>query len=280
MKRWKRWMMVSLLAVAGIWATGCDSDTGGSASPADGGALASPEPDTSVEDAAAPDSGAVAQPDVQAADTGSASADPEDIQQAEPEDVATEPDIPARPPVAADPYSDPNVTCPPEGPYEGTVGNTMPDVVLKRCGDSKKFSIWELCGAQAYWIFQTAGWCPHCANTAWTLQNIPERYYEDGVWIIVAVMQDMQRYIASSSYCKKYAEQYKIPTDHILMVIDPSQTSKAFNKTGGVPFHVIMDRRMKILYTWSGGDDSNQALSYIDGILDAQAKEDGKPFDH
>ena len=170
-------------------------------------------------------------------------------------------------------YNDPNVQCPPLGETGKNIGDVLPQVKLKTC-DGKPFYFTELCGAQAYWIFQTAGWCPHCANTAKTLKNIPQSYFDSGVWIIVNVLRDQNDKVASADYCKSYAKIYKIPEDRILMAVDPTQTTKKFNTTGGVPFHVVLDRDQVIRYMWSGGDTSNTALAYIKIILKEQAEKD------
>lgn len=276
-----------LVALATLTFAACDAADEPAAGGADAATIA--EPDTAAgadtetpgADTAAPqaDTAAPAE-DMATASTPDTGAAPDGASEdaAEPaEDVAQQADAP--PPVGHpddtyfDPYNDPNVQCPPAGETGKVVGTVLPQVKLKTC-DGKPFYVSELCGAQAYWIFQTAGWCPYCAQTAKTLEDIPQDYFDSGVWIIVNVLRDQNDKVASTGYCQAYAKLHKIPQDRILVAVDPTQSTKQFNPSGSVPFHVVLDRDLRIRYLWNGGDDSNTALAYIKLVLKDQAKQD------
>lgn len=246
--------------------TGASQDTATGAQTTDAGTAGEPAEDATL---AAPDTAVAETPD-----TGSPVEEAPDAS-APAEDAGASDDTGGGHPGETyfDPYNDPNVQCPPGGETGPNIGDVLPNVKLKRC-DGTPFYIHELCGAQAFWIFQTAGWCPHCANTAKTLKDIPQDYFDSGAWIIVNVLRDQNDKVANAAYCQGYAKTYKIPEDRILMAVDPTQTTKKFNTTGGVPFHVVMDREMRIRYMWAGGDTSNTALAYFKIIFKEQAKAD------
>lgn len=255
-----------------------------------------PDEAAGTTDAGAGDTGSAASVDAPAPDTGTPAADPDvadpgaapDAGPVEaPEDAGSiaedaGPAVEDAGPVGGhpedvwfDPYNDPNVECPPSGATGPKIGDVLPNVKLKTC-DGTPFYIHELCGAQAYWIFQTAGWCPYCAATAKTLKNIPQEYFDKGGRIIVNVLRDEKDKVANTAYCQGYAKSFKIPEDRIIVAVDPTQTTKKFNQTGNVPFHVVMDREMRIRYMWSGGATSSTALAYMKILFKEQAKADGR----
>ena len=48
-------------------------------------------------------------------------------------------------------------SCPPPPPYGTNVGDTTGDAVLEDC-DGNTYTIHDLCGLKASWIFNYAGW--------------------------------------------------------------------------------------------------------------------------
>ncbi|GMV42491.1 MAG: hypothetical protein AMXMBFR64_42070 [Myxococcales bacterium] len=274
----RRMTLVALGAALSVLACDPPEESAGST-----GAGAGDTGPATSDDAVTPDAGSqapdVAEPAVEAPDAGDPGLEPEDVAAAT-EDVG--PVVEDASPAGGhpedvwfDPYNDPNVECPPSGATGPKIGDVLPNVKLKTC-DGTPFYIHELCGAQAYWIFQTAGWCPYCAATAKTLKDIPQEYFDKGGRIIVNVLRDQNDKVANTTYCQGYAKSFKIPEDRIILAVDPTQTTKKFNQTGGVPFHVVMDREMRIRFMWSGGATSSTALSYMKILFKEQAKADGR----
>jgi hypothetical protein len=153
-------LRTTLLVAAALAASGCDAggtsdgagqgdapqaqvDSGG------GGAdvtadvpesdVAAPEEDTAVALDATPDTGPGGHPSPY--DAGAP-------------DVTVEPDIDEGP----DLLHDPNVTCPPVGPYGEVEGDIAESFRFEDCKTGKPLDLHEICGAQGYWLFFTAGW--------------------------------------------------------------------------------------------------------------------------
>ena len=167
--------------------------------------------------------------------------------------------------------------CPPAEPYGETGEEIIRNLHMKDCATGEKLDLHDLCGAQAYWIYMTAGWCPYCVKLSKSLKDkVTPELVEDGARIIVNVFQDGQGKVATASYCESYATKYGIPRDRIIMAYDPTYSAVSMNKTGGTPYHVLLDRDMRIVIEYSGGESAGTPLVYLQSIIKDQKKQDAK----
>jgi len=70
--------------------------------------------------------------------------------------------------------------CPgPDGSAGTKVGDVLASVVLKTC-EGEDFSLDQLCGADATWIFVAHGWCPHCRAASELAESLHDEFQAKG----------------------------------------------------------------------------------------------------
>lgn len=106
--------------------------------------------------------------------------------------------------------------------------------------------------------------------------KIDPQLVEDGARIIVDVYQDTQGKPATAQYCQQYAKKHNIPLDRVIMAYDPTYDAVSVNKTGGTPFHILLDRDLRTVLLYSGGDTASTPLVYLNSIMKDQKKQDAK----
>ena len=137
----------------------CDSDPDGPVGGGlpDGGGTSS---DITAQTDGAADTGAQVSDSTASADANKGGVtDPVDV----PEAVDAGPDIvdvaevdvaPPKP----DLFHDPKAVCPPPGPYGEALNEIVRNFQLEDCATGKPLKAHDLCGAQAFWFYFTAGW--------------------------------------------------------------------------------------------------------------------------
>lgn len=177
-------MRVSVILASAALAGGlaaCDappddpgSGTGGAAADgAGGGSSAGADTGTGNGEATADTGGSTADPDV--ADAGGATPEADATMGAtdtgggatggHPTDVVpvedtgpVEPEQPVTTPLDSENLWNAKTVCPPEGPFGEGSEEIMRNLHMKDCMTGEKLDLHDLCGAQAFWIFTTAGW--------------------------------------------------------------------------------------------------------------------------
>lgn len=293
-------MRVSVILAFAVLAVGlaaCDappddpgSVTGGPATDgAGGGATAST--DTGTGEATADTGGSTAEADAAhaggatpeadasmgAADTGGGSADGHtDVMPVE-DAGPVEPEQPATTPLDSENLWNAKTVCPPEGPFGEKSGEIMRNLHMKDCMTGEKLDLHDLCGAQAYWIVTTAGWCPLCTEISLSLKDkVDPKLVEDGARIIIVVFQNSQGKPATAEYCKGYAKIHQIPLDRVIMAYDPTYDAASVNKAGSTPFHMLLDRDLRTVMAFASGDAASTLLVYVNSIMKDQKKKDAK----
>lgn len=199
-----------------------------------------------------------------------------------PDVVTPPPDVPVEQPVVKMPIESENLwnanaVCPPAGPFGEASEDIVRDLLMKDCATGEPLDLHDLCGAQSYWLYMTAGWCPYCGELSASLKDeVDPALVESGARIVVVVFQDAQGKPASAQYCNSYADKYGIPRDRVIMAYDPVYSAVSLNTTGGTPFHVLLDRDLRIRLMYSGGDDAGTPLVYLKSIIKDQNKKDAK----
>jgi peroxiredoxin len=148
-------------------------------------ALNQPEPDAALDD---PDA-TLDDPDATLDDPDATLNDP-DATLDDPDATPDEPDA-AEPDAAPEPdASIAEGSCPPQGPFGGDVGDTVPDIVLSDC-DGNLHRIHASCG-KALWIFEYAGWCPPCRAFASGMEAMYQSFDHEQVdaWLVIGATAD------------------------------------------------------------------------------------------
>jgi hypothetical protein len=97
-----------------------------------------------------------------------------------------------------------------------------------------------------------------------------------GARIVVVVYQDKQGKKATAKYCNQYAIDHNIPVDNLIMARDPYYDGISTNKSGATPYHMVLDRDMRIQFTESGGNDAGTPLVYLKSLIKEQNKKDAQ----
>ncbi len=147
----------------------------------------------------------------------------------------------------------PTFTMPPR--VEGvTTGTYAVDFTLQKSGSGKYVSLSDYGGHPVIIVF-FATWCGYCEKEVPALKEIYEKYKEQGFVVLAVNIGDSAKKV--SDYQNKHNITYPI-------LLDPKKTIQRRYQVSGVPYHCMVNKNGKIIYSASG--------MFSASALDAQAR--------
>jgi thiol-disulfide isomerase/thioredoxin len=164
----------------------------------------------------------------------------------------------------------PTPTCGDPGePYGTSVGSHFLPFTLAQC-DGTPFEFYGedegFCDARFTVLTMAAGWCNPCRIEAAQMQDrLVEAYADQGVRVVVAVIQDNDYRVPDAAFCQSWVDQYDLTNP---VVLDPLQETQIYFPAGALPATVIVDSRGVIRHREYGVSTGLETIrSALDALL-------------
>lgn len=170
----------------------------------------------------------------------------------------------------AGPQEDAGPSCGDPGSGYGTsVGTNFSPFTLPRCDDSPFEFYGEqegFCDATFTVVTMAAGWCQPCRLEAQQTQaQLVEAYADQGVRVVVAVIQDNDYAAPDAEFCQGWVDQYGLTNP---VVYDVAQETGIYFPAGSLPANLIVDSRGVIRHREYGVSESLQTIrAKLDQLL-------------
>lgn len=133
----------------------------------------------------------------------------------------------------------------PGEPYGTSQGSHFLPFTLPSCTDGSPYAFYGeaegFCEARFTVLTMAAGWCGPCRVEAQQMQErLVEAYANQGVRVIVAVIQDNDYRAPSIEFCRGWIAQYGLTNP---VVLDARQETQIYFPAGSLPATVIVDSR-------------------------------------
>jgi thiol-disulfide isomerase/thioredoxin len=142
-------------------------------------------------------------------------------------------------------------------------GNQLPEIILKTC-DGQDFSLNQLCGASALWIFAAHGWCPHCKQASSVAEQVHDSFAGKNVASVNILVETSAYQPPDEASCKAWREQYKM--DDVLTLYDPTGATFKLWDNNYTALSVFVDKDRKIV-SKSHSDTTTALQSGIEQAL-------------
>jgi len=119
-------------------------------------------------------------------------------------------------------------------------GDQLPDIVVKTC-DGADYSLKELCGAQALWIFAAHGWCPLCQSVSSQADEIHDSFAGKGLASVNIVVADAQNNPPDAAYCALWRTQHN--QQDVITLYDPTGAVLALWPGGSSSLSAFVDHQ-------------------------------------
>ncbi len=161
-------------------------------------------------------------------------------------------------------------TCGDPGTGYGTsVGRNFFPFTLPRCDDTPFEFYGEeegFCDSTFTVVTMAAGWCQPCRLEAQQTQaQLVEAYADQGVRVVVAVIQDNNYAAPDADFCQSWVDQYGLTNP---VVYDVTQETGIYFPAGSLPANLIVDSRGVIVHREYGVSESLQTIrAKLDQLL-------------
>lgn len=109
---------------------------------------------------------------------------------------------------------------PPDGVTVGIEpGQQLPEIIVADC-DGNEYSLNNLCGSQAFWLFAAHGWCPLCQNVSANAEAIQDSFADQGLATAVVIVETGAGLPPSASYCKLWRDEHGL--SDVVTLYDPT----------------------------------------------------------
>jgi hypothetical protein len=118
--------------------------------------------------------------------------------------------------------------CPDADGSDGTkVGEVLKSITLKTC-EGEDFSLDQLCGADATWIFVAHGWCPHCRAASDLAESLHDDFQANGsnIATVNILFEDTQQRRPEGDDCKAWRDVRG--HEDVITLYDPNATMQEF----------------------------------------------------
>ncbi|GAB5542740.1 MAG: TlpA disulfide reductase family protein [Sandaracinaceae bacterium] len=169
--------------------------------------------------------------------------------------------------VLPDSGSEPLACAPPDTGFGASEGSKFFPFTLQRC-DGTPFSFYGeeegYCDSTFTIVSIAAGWCGPCRVEAELMQRqLVEAYADQGVRVVVAVIQDNDYAAPTASFCQGWVDQYGLTNP---VVYDPDQETQIYFPGNSLPAALIVDAEGTIRYREYG---VSQELETMRAALEA-----------
>ncbi len=130
----------------------------------------------------------------------------------------------------------------PGGPYGTSVGSNFLPFTLPQC-DGTPFAFYGeqegFCEARFTVLTMSAGWCGPCRAEAEQMQRqLVDAYADQGVRVVVSVIQDNDYREPDGLFCQSWVDQYGLTNP---VVYDVAQETGIYFPAGSLPANLIVD---------------------------------------
>jgi thiol-disulfide isomerase/thioredoxin len=154
----------------------------------------------------------------------------------------------------------------PTAGFGTSVGRNFSPMTLNRCDGAP----WEFYGAdEGYFdssmtvLVMSAGWCGPCRAEAAEMEvELNQRYADQNVRVVVALIQDNDFAAPDQAFCNGWVEQYGLSNP---VLLDPTQETQIYFPATGLPANLIVDDQGVIRHREAG---FNEAFGSIRAKLD------------
>jgi hypothetical protein len=109
---------------------------------------------------------------------------------------------------------------PPAGVSVGFAeGDQLPEIVVKDC-DGNDVSLRRFCGADAFWIFGSFGWCPLCRSVATQAEALHDGYAGTNLASVHVLIEDPQGNPPDAAFCRTWQNTYGL--SDVVTLYDPA----------------------------------------------------------
>lgn len=137
----------------------------------------------------------------------------------------------------------------PGAPYGTSLDSNFSPFTLNTC-DGTPYEFYGedegFCDATFTIVTMAAGWCGPCRLEAEQMkERLVDAFADQGVRVIVAVIQNNDYEVPDAAFCQSWATQYDL-TNPVLL--DPDQETQIYFPAGALPATLIVDSRGVIVH--------------------------------
>lgn len=143
-------------------------------------------------------------------------------------------------------------------------GEQLPRLVVKDC-DGNDYTLDNVCGSSATWLFVAHGWCPYCKSVTKDAEATLASYAGRNLAAVNVLVENAASLPPTMTDCKAWRDTYGLT--NVIALYDPDGVTKGLFDAGSSALSVFVDGdrviRSKIIHT----DDPAAIKAGIDGAL-------------
>jgi hypothetical protein len=143
-------------------------------------------------------------------------------------------------------------------------GDQLAKLVVKDC-DGNDYSLENVCGSSATWLFVAHGWCPYCKSVTNAAESTLASYAGKNVAAVNVLVENAASGPPTMTDCKAWRDTYALT--NVVALYDPDGVTKGLFDAGSSALSVFIDGdrviRSKIIHT----DDLTAIKAGIDAAL-------------
>jgi len=161
----------------------------------------------------------------------------------------------------------PACSAPSDG-FATSEGSNFTPFTLQLC-DGSDFEFYGedegFCDASYTVVSIAAGWCGPCRAEAMVMRQLVEDYADDGVRVVVAIVQDNEYAAPDLAFCEGWVDQYGLTNP---VMIDPTQETQIYFPGNSLPATLIVDSEGVIVHREYGVSDNLETVrATLDDLL-------------
>lgn len=156
--------------------------------------------------------------------------------------------------------------CPalPAGVASGVkIGQQLKKIVVKDC-DGNDYSLDNVCGAPATWIFVAHGWCPHCQAATASSEAILAGYASKNVAAVNILIENAGSKPPTAADCKAWQKTYGLT--NVIALYDAKGVTQALYDDPYTALNVFIDED-RVIRSKFNGESKATIASSIDAAL-------------